>query len=175
VQDIKIYYHAIFAGTASLVAYIKTSERDIDGLGKHIRSALGQQLHYYEIPEYFIPVKQYPYGMNDKLNEQALQNWCREFLNHSQLKAPAAAPLSATEKRLITLWQATLGHENFGTMDSFFDVGGNSLLCHQLILSMYDEGYSGITVKDLYEGATVKQLTRRIDQLHANEEMSHAR
>ena len=48
-------------------------------------------------------------------------------------KLDAVAPTGETEIALFGIWKKLLGHDNFGVLDDFFKVGGNSLKAIQLL------------------------------------------
>jgi len=56
------------------------------------------------------------------------------------------------------VWQDLLGIEKVGIQDSFFDLGGNSLIAIQLVNTVNTRLGTKITLGDLYEGLTVAHL-----------------
>ena len=82
--------------------------------------------------------------------------------------APAfAAPQTATELGLATLWQQVLGQERIGADDNFFDLGGNSVKAMRLATLVAETFQVPQSVRALFEHPTISTLGRHID--------SHAR
>ncbi|MEU1128261.1 SDR family NAD(P)-dependent oxidoreductase [Streptomyces sp. NPDC005900] len=67
-------------------------------------------------------------------------------------------PRSTAERTICEVWQDLLGIEKVGIQDSFFDLGGNSLIAIQLVNSVNTRLGTKITLGDLYEGLTVAHL-----------------
>ncbi|BFV59628.1 type I polyketide synthase [Kitasatospora sp. CMC57] len=68
------------------------------------------------------------------------------------------APRSETERTVCAVWQDLLGIQQVGIQDSFFDLGGNSLIAIQLVSTVNARLGSRLTLGDLYEGLTVAHL-----------------
>ncbi|MET7622798.1 SDR family NAD(P)-dependent oxidoreductase, partial [Streptomyces sp. NPDC005408] len=68
------------------------------------------------------------------------------------------APRSDTERTVCEVWQDLLGIEKVGIQDSFFDLGGNSLIAIQLVSTVNTRLGTKLTLGDLYEGLTVAHL-----------------
>ncbi|ADG98878.1 condensation domain protein [Segniliparus rotundus DSM 44985] len=63
-----------------------------------------------------------------------------------------------TERRLSAIWQQVLGSDNFGVTDSFFEIGGNSVLlalAHRLVQEAFERS---IALVDLFRYPTVSTL-----------------
>ncbi|MCQ4163604.1 type I polyketide synthase [Tahibacter harae] len=82
-----------------------------------------------------------------------------------QLAAAYAAPRTPTETVLAEIWQELLGLEQVGINDSFFDLGGDSLLITRLlatIRSRIPQGTQELSLKALFEHSTVAALAALI-------------
>ena len=75
------------------------------------------------------------------------------------------APRNEIEWEIAQIWQATLGIQKVGVYDSFFELGGNSLVGVQLISNLKEKWAVQIPVVSLYEGPTVNALGKIITQL----------
>ncbi len=64
-------------------------------------------------------------------------------------------PRDSLERALRNIWVALLGHRNFGVNDSFFDVGGNSLMVLQLQESISSEFGYRIELTELFQASTI--------------------
>ncbi|AQS67069.1 type I polyketide synthase [Streptomyces pactum] len=72
-------------------------------------------------------------------------------------------PNSETQRRLCKAWQDLLGIDQVGVEDSFFDLGGSSLVAIQLVATVNKALGASLTVAQLYEVLTVAGLARLID------------
>ncbi|MEV6425953.1 KR domain-containing protein [Streptomyces sp. NPDC051662] len=79
------------------------------------------------------------------------------------LAIPCTPPRGVTEQRLRTAWQEVLGVDHVGVQDSFFDLGGSSLVAIQLVPRINSMLGAALTVAQLYEALTVAELARLID------------
>ncbi len=67
-------------------------------------------------------------------------------------------PESKLETQLCEAWQQTLGIDEVGVNDNFFDLGGSSLIAIQLIDRLNRDTDGGFTVAGLYETSTIRQM-----------------
>ncbi|MDJ0109709.1 SDR family NAD(P)-dependent oxidoreductase, partial [Rhodococcus erythropolis] len=68
------------------------------------------------------------------------------------------------ERAICAVWQELLGVNHVGSQDSFFDLGGNSLIAIQLVHGINRRLGAELTIGDLYTGPTIAQLADRIGQ-----------
>ncbi|HZF13330.1 MAG TPA: amino acid adenylation domain-containing protein [Thermoanaerobaculia bacterium] len=81
------------------------------------------------------------------------------------LRNPYVPPATDTERALAGMWQALLGLETVGIQDSFFDLGGDSLLGTQVITRVRESFGVDLALPALFELPTPAALAERIDQL----------
>lgn len=74
-------------------------------------------------------------------------------------------PTTATEHRIAALFSALLGRDRVGVDDSFFDLGGHSLVATKLVTAIRAECGVELGIRDVFELGTVGRLAERIDQL----------
>jgi acyl carrier protein len=72
-------------------------------------------------------------------------------------------PRDDTQRRMCEAWQDILGIDRVGIHDSFFDLGGNSLVAIQLMNTISREVRTRLSVADLFESLTVSRLAALID------------
>jgi len=78
---------------------------------------------------------------------------------------PYLAPRTATERKLVEIWQNALSIDRVGINDSYEDLGGSSLVAAAIfaeILKVFDVQ---LEMMVLVEAPTVEELARRIDEL----------
>ena len=83
---------------------------------------------------------------------------------HKRPNLPTAylAPRNATEEKLAEMWQAILSIEKIGIHDSFFELGGDSLIGVQLVSQIKAEYSDKIAISDLYDGPTIAQFADKL-------------
>jgi acyl carrier protein len=83
------------------------------------------------------------------------------------LASAYVAPRNEIEREIAEVWQATLGIQQVGVYDSFFELGGNSLVGVQLIANLSEKWSVQIPMVSLYEGPTVHALAKIISSMVA--------
>lgn len=91
------------------------------------------------------------------------------FHPRPQLPNPYIAPRNETEQAIAELWQTTLGVQQVGIHDNFFDLGGNSLSGITLIGQLKERFGVHIPTVSLYEGPTVSAFAKLIEQDEAEQ------
>ena len=111
-------------GDKRLVAYLTAA----DGFDvAAAREALRAQLPAYMLLAAFVVLPRWPLNANGKVDRHALPDPADVAVD------TPAAPLSAEQETLAQLWRPLLRLAGVGPGDSFFDVGGNSLLATRLV------------------------------------------
>ncbi|MFA1547960.1 type I polyketide synthase [Actinomadura chokoriensis] len=78
---------------------------------------------------------------------------------------PYVAPDGETERRIAEIWQSLLGIDRVGANDSFFELGGTSLLGIQVIHRLRRDLGLAAPLTVLYEGPTVRTMARLVDEI----------
>jgi acyl transferase domain-containing protein len=83
------------------------------------------------------------------------------------LDSPAAPELAGTpmQRYVALLWRDLLGSDDFGLHDSFFEVGGHSLLAMQMVSQLRKQGAGTLEMTDLFESPTVAGIAGRLEQI----------
>jgi non-ribosomal peptide synthetase component F/acyl carrier protein len=138
-------------GDKRLVGYI-TGTADPTG----VRSALAERLPAYTIPAAVVVLDALPLTVNGKLDTRALP--APEYSDGDHYRAPA----TLTEEILVGIYARVLGVVRVGVDDSFFDLGGDSLLAMRLVAAINKSLDAGLAVRALFEAPTVARLAPRI-------------
>ena len=150
-------------GDPQLVAYLVKSDSSVALDLPALRRALRQRLPDYMVPASFVTLAALPLSPNGKLVRSALPAPSSEVV-----AIPAAAHatgiLTQTERRLTTRWSELLGHAGFGPDDNFFDVGGHSLHLGRLQAQLAKEGFTDLTLVELFQYPTIRTLASRLDR-----------
>jgi acyl carrier protein len=85
---------------------------------------------------------------------------------------PAIPPSGPTEEALARIWGDLLGVAAVGVNESFFDLGGHSLLGAQLLARVRSELHVELPLQTLFEAPTVAALATEVDraQTHVSED-----
>ncbi len=94
-------------------------ERWIEDLRAHLRAVLPEHL----VPAAFVPLAELPRTANGKLDRVALP-----APSAVRRVRPRVAPQSEMERAVAVIWCEVLGLAEVGVDESFFDLGGHSLL-----------------------------------------------
>ncbi|OBK10186.1 non-ribosomal peptide synthetase, partial [Mycobacterium sp. 1245852.3] len=149
----------------SLVGYVTPAQ----GAGtesvdvERIRARVAAALPDYMTPAAYVVLDQIPITAHQKIDRAALPQ--------PQIAAATEYrdPTTPTEQRVAQLFSGLLGHDRVGVDDSFFDLGGHSLVATKLVTAIRAECGVEIGIRDVFELATVGALAERIDQLSAGE------
>ncbi len=120
------------------------------------RAALAERLPAYMVPAAVVVIDALPLTVSGKLDTRALP--APEYQDTARYRAPA----SPTEEILAGIYARVLGLERVGVDDSFFDLGGDSLLAMRVIAAVNTSLDAGLAVRTLFDAPTVAQLAPRI-------------
>ncbi|MCY1022989.1 non-ribosomal peptide synthase/polyketide synthase [Pyxidicoccus sp. MSG2] len=140
-------------GVRRLVAYGVAQEGftpDVTAL----RSALGQRLPEYMVPTAFVWLEALPLTSSGKVDRRALP---APELAAPRAQGSFAEPSTPAEKLLASIWAQVLRIERVGAHDSFFELGGDSIIALQVISRARQAGLA-LTPKQLFEHQRLADL-----------------
>ncbi len=160
-------------GDRRLVAYIVTAAEAAELPTPRIRSFLKSNLPEYMVPGVFVAIDRVPLTPNGKVDYKALPQTsvaieCGESVQPMK---------GTTEESIASIWRSVLGHERFGLVDSFFEVGGNSLLLMEVVKRLRDEFQEPMTTVDMFAHPTVRSMALHLkgepgdDHLHRRSQL----
>ncbi len=137
------------AGQKALVAYVVVRADEKTSSAQRaaaLRGYLSQQLPDYMLPSFYVELAALPLNHNLKIDRKALPELppAATPIARSQ---PLPEPESDTERHLAALWQRALRGAPVGPQDTFFDLGGTSMLALQLMADVERE--LGVTLNGL--------------------------
>ncbi|MGY4712885.1 amino acid adenylation domain-containing protein, partial [Mycolicibacterium sp. CBM1] len=135
-------------GDKRLVAYV-TGEVDPAAA----RAALGDRLPSYMVPSAVVPIETLPLTVNGKLDTRALP--APDYHHADSYRAPS----DAVEEILAAIYAQVLGLERVGVDESFFELGGDSILSMQVVARARAAGVL-CRPRDIFVEQTVAGLAR---------------
>ncbi|MEE2061899.1 amino acid adenylation domain-containing protein [Rhodococcus artemisiae] len=144
------------SGDPMLVAYVLPETGriiDTDTVIEHLR----QRLPAHMIPAALVVLDHIPLTPVGKLDRRALPE--PVFTSASD----GTEPLSPTETAVAQILTDQLGVDRVGLDDSFFDLGGNSLIATRVVARLGDAFTTDVGVRTLFEAPTVRALAAHLD------------
>ena len=117
------------------------------------RAALADRLPAYMVPAAIFVLDAMPLTVNRKLDTRALP-----VPEYADVGACYRAPSNATEEILTEIYGEVLGVDRVGVDDSFFDLGGDSILAMRLVATTNTALNSALSVRSLFDMPTVAGL-----------------
>jgi acyl carrier protein len=131
--------------------------------GADLRQQVAQRLPGYMVPGYLTVVDEFPLSASGKIDKAALPAPEAQDADH-------VAPATLIETVLVDLYATTLGREQAGATDSFFDIGGNSFLAMQLTMQMEEQFDVEIDVSAVFLAPSPRQLAALLRDKHGFED-----
>ncbi len=143
-------------GEKRLVAYVVPESGEVDpvALKAHATEALPE----YMVPAAFVALDALPLTPNGKVDRRALPE--PDFENTSTYRPPT----DARQEALCTVFADVLGVSQVGIDDSFFDLGGQSLLAMRLISRIRSTLGEVLTIAVLFDLPTVAGLAGYLEE-----------
>jgi amino acid adenylation domain-containing protein len=144
------------AGDRMLVAYVVPRAAGSTAADtQSLRSFLWEKLPSYMVPSAFVTLPALPVTANGKLDRQALP-----APERVRGEGDAAAPSDPVEELLADLFAEVLGLDLVGVRESFFTLGGHSLIATQLMSRVRATLKVEVPLRELFEAPTVAELAR---------------
>ncbi|HVI47171.1 MAG TPA: amino acid adenylation domain-containing protein [Chitinophaga sp.] len=131
---------------------------------EEIYAYLESKLPAHMIPSFIVALPEFPLTANGKIDKKALPQPNGEV----QHKNGYVAPRDKTEQQLAQIWQDLLGVSQVGIHDSFFKLGGHSLLVMRLMSVMHKELDTVVSMKNLFLHPTIAGLSAYLKAQHNN-------
>lgn len=147
------------SGDKRLAAYVVPSGSTAPA-APALREFLKERLPAYMIPSDIVTLPALPLSPNGKIDREKLP--APGAGSVLPPPPPVSQQTTATEKTLSDLWKRVLEVEHVGLEDNFFDLGGDSLLLIQIHAELTKTIAPGLSVTDLFEFTTVRELARHI-------------
>jgi amino acid adenylation domain-containing protein len=176
VREVAVLAREDRPGTQQLVAYVvaQNNEQAHKGTKKQredgepqkpseifpdeLRSFLRARLPEYMLPAAFAVLASLPLLPNGKLDRQALP------APEQQRNAALLLPRDTVELRLVQLWEELLDTRPIGVHDSFFALGGDSILALRLMAQIQRWFNRQLPLAALFQASTIEQLAGLLRQ-----------
>ncbi len=136
-----------------LVAYVEMKDPP-EFWQELLRFSIRNTLPDYMVPSLFVSLDSFPLLPNGKININALREPQEEDI---AVRSSYVAPRNETEIILTKIWQEVLRISHVGIEHEFFELGGDSILCLQIIAKAHAHGLQ-FTPADLFKHSSVSKL-----------------
>jgi amino acid adenylation domain-containing protein len=146
-----------------IVAYYR-QDSPVD-LGE-LKERLKKSLPEYMIPGHFVALAEFPRTSSGKTDRKALplpDSGPEPAAAGSGTASASGGGASPIEARMHAIWREVLGVDSFGIDESFFDLGGHSVLAVDLIRKLNAKLGGDWKLRDLFETPTVRALAGVMD------------
>ena len=143
-------------GDKQLVAYYRSVGPTVDA--RELKEVAAKSLAAYMIPQHFVALDAFPMTPSGKLDRKALPAPVRA------LDTAVIAPKTDAERRIALIWQDLLELDTVGTHDTFFDLGGHSLLVMRLASRLGAEFRCKVAVPDVFRFTTIEAQARLVTE-----------
>lgn len=126
-----------------------------------LKAALINCLPAYMVPSQFIRLDAFPLSSSGKVKRTALPP--PDDALEQQLLRPTQQPQTATEKSLWQWWSDALGRKKIGVDDTFFDLGGDSMMLMTLYQYVIEHITDSIESVDMFRFTTIRSLAAHLD------------
>jgi amino acid adenylation domain-containing protein len=147
----------VIAVDDTLVACVRTEGAPPEAAD--LRRQLASRLPEYMIPPVVLAVQAWPLSPNGKVDRGALAR-----LPRAATGAPLVPPQGDTERGIARIWSDVLERSTIGRDESFFTIGGHSLLAARVTARLRSEMGVDLPLRAMFEAPTVAALAQRIDE-----------
>ncbi|WP_191877993.1 non-ribosomal peptide synthetase [Streptomyces filipinensis] len=142
-------------GEKSLVAYlVGAADRQLDA--DAVRERVAEVLPAYMVPSAVAVLDALPLTPNGKLDRKALPSVDRSADRYE-------APATPVEEHIAEIWSDILGRERISVQESFFEIGGHSILAIRMTSTLQDEFGIDLSLRTVFEHPTVRSLAAAVE------------
>ncbi|PRS13395.1 non-ribosomal peptide synthetase [Bacillus pumilus] len=146
-----------YGSSKRLAAYLVTDgENPVSGW----KAFLQESLPGYMIPSYFIVMDEMPVTTNGKVDQKALPDPAETI----SLSQGDDKPVTEAQQLIVTAFKDVLGVKQVGIHDSFFDLGGDSIMSIQAVAKLKEQGIR-VDPKWIFMHPAPAQLAAHVDAM----------
>lgn len=147
-------------GEKSLVCYLITE----DSLTvNEIRDELFRKLPNYMVPSSFYKVSSIPLNVNGKVDLEKIEQLGEKMI----LECEYVEAENSTEKTLADIWCECLNIETISMTENYFEIGGDSIICMQIIAKAAEKGLK-IELKSFYDDKCIREMAKHVQMLDSS-------
>ena len=150
-----------------IVAYIILSDSSLTT--DSIKDEIAKHLPDYMIPSSIVFLSEFPLTVSGKIDKHSLP--APEIANSSE-SYHFEEPANELEEYLKLLWEDLLHIKNVGTIDDFFDLGGNSLIAIQMMVRIEKDKGKQLPLVSVFNYSNIKKLAKLIEEDNSDSEFS---
>ncbi len=165
VADAVVVPREVRPGDRRLIAYLVPATAPTDSGGREpsaadLQAFLRRGLPDYMIPSVFVILDALPLNRSGKVDRRALP--ASEAVGGGASQASYVPPRNELEERIAGIWREVLGVERVGVHDSFFGLGGHSLLLLQVMSRLRQALGRDLPKGLMFEHPTVASLAAEL-------------
>jgi amino acid adenylation domain-containing protein len=157
---------ALPSGENGLCAYVVAEAGAAPTTGD-LRRFLAQSLPDYMVPSLFLTLASLPLTPNGKLDRTALP--ASGEARHLPAGGSGDGPRPGMETRIALIWSQCLGVADCGRAQTFFELGGTSLLLARVQQALESELRTKIPITDLFDRPRLKDLAAHLQSRLSSE------
>ncbi len=148
--------HQALSGDASSTGHGLT-----ETISESVKRYLQQQLPAFMVPSLIIPVPEFTFKDNGKVNKSALP-----APDPSLLAGEFVAPETTIEQALAVIWAELLSQQvdDISANANFFELGGHSLLAVRLTSQINQQFSLELSIKQIFDTPVLRKLAQAIEQ-----------
>ncbi|MFL5382180.1 MAG: non-ribosomal peptide synthetase, partial [Longimicrobiaceae bacterium] len=154
VREARVIVREEQPGEKRLVAYV-VGGVEAEGVREHLRRSLPE----YMVPAAIVVLERLPLTPNGKLDRKSLP-----APEHAADTDRYVAPRTPVEEVLAGIWAEVLRLERVGVHDSFFDLGGHSLLIMRLLADIQATFDLEISIRTVFSMSTLEAMAGEIER-----------
>lgn len=162
VNEVVVLAREDFPGDQRLVAYVVLASRGAGDVAKEaaLKSVVRTKLPEYMVPAHVVFLTRLPLSPNGKVDRRSLPAPSIGVIEDTH----DVAARTSTEKLVAEIWGEVLRIPHVGNDQSFFEVGGHSLLAAQIVARLRNKFGIRLSVRSLFTYATIESLSAFIDE-----------
>ncbi|HEX4704725.1 MAG TPA: amino acid adenylation domain-containing protein [Pseudonocardiaceae bacterium] len=144
---------------AGLVAYVVPADPAAPPSPAELREHVAGRLPGYMVPAAYVGMAEIPLGVTGKVDRASLP----APDSADTALAEYVQPRTDSEKIVVAAFADVLGHDRVGALDSFFDLGGNSLQATLVLTRIAENTGVELPMRHFYSVPTVEVTAAAID------------
>lgn len=146
-----------------LIAYV-VPEPGVELTPEELHNYLASRLPDYMVPRDYMLLGALPLGPTGKIDRRSLPKPAAAFEDRTS----RAAPRTDLERALVGIWEEILGVHEPGIHDSFFDLGGHSLMVVRIVIQVAESFQVELPMRSVFDGPTIAELAEQIKEKSGN-------